>query len=218
MRTRSALAAILAVAAMSACSPDTPDYQSIWETSTTAAATPTQTEGAAPISVYLEQNGVIGSPMTPETLTGITVTMPRPEGWQVVTDPALRDTFQVLRKPVDAGYVPQASLFVMKLTGDFEVAEAIQHGKVGAQLSEGFTELDASTEDFNGFPSSMIECSYTLAGQRLHQYQRIVIPTNAPPAAERFLVQFTVTTAADQAVDHAADVETLIDGFKVTVP
>jgi hypothetical protein len=123
-----------------------------------------------------------------------------------------------VRKTVDAGYPPQALLMVFKLTGDFDITQAINHGYADAQMTENFTQLNASIENFDGQPSAMIEGSYTLLEQRLHTYNRIVIPTSAPPAAERYLIQFTVTTAADQAAAHAADVEQLINGFSVTVP
>ena len=44
-------------------------------------------------------------------------------------------------------------------------------------MSENFKKLNASLDDFNGFPSSMIEGSYDLNGKRMHSYNRIVIAT-----------------------------------------
>lgn len=218
--TRRLAAIVAAAAVLTACSSEAPDYQSIWDTSsTTAAPAPTPTDDrVVPIAVFLEQEGVIGAPMTPDDLTGITITMPRPQGWQLITDPNYPQAYEILRKTVESGYSPQALLMVFKLSGDFDIAEAIDHGYADAQMSQDFTQLNASIENFNGQPSAMIEGSYTLLEQRLHTYNRIVIPTSAPPAAERYLIQFTVTTAADQAAAHAADVEQLISGFKVTVP
>lgn len=213
-----ALATLSAVLLLTACAPETPDYQSIWDSSTPVTTTaPAAAAAPVPIAVYLEQSGVIGEPMTPDTLTGITVTLPIPQGWQKVEDPNLRDTYEVLRKPVDTGYQPTAMVIVMRLVGDFDVAEAMTHANTDAEMSEAWTGLNASTEDFDGQPSSMIEGSYNLLGQRVHTYHRIVMPTTAAPEAFRYLVQFTVTTAADEAVAHAADVEQLIEGFKVTV-
>ena len=43
----------------------------------------------------------------------------------------------------------------------------------------------------------MIEGSYDLNGRRMHSYNRLVIPTGAPPANQRYLVQFTVTGYAE---------------------
>jgi hypothetical protein len=120
---------------------------------------------------------------------------------------------------------PKAMLIVFKLNGNFDVAEAIRHGYADAELSENFTRLNASTADFRGFPSAMIEGSYDLKGERLHSWNRIVIATGsarkpdvagqAAQAAQRYLVQLTVTTRADQAAAQSADVESIISGFTV---
>ena len=67
-----------------------------------------------------------------------------------------------------------------------------------------------------GFPSSMIEGTYDLNGTRLHTYSRIVIPVSPGPAFQRYLVQFTVTSRADQAGPEAGDVEAVIKSFTVT--
>ena len=78
-----------------------------------------------------------------------------------------------------------------------------------------FVRLNFSADDFDGFPSSMIEGSYDHLGTRLHTYNRVVIPVTS--TFERYLVQFTVTTLADQAAAAAADVQKVIEGFSVSV-
>ena len=83
------------------------------------------------------------------------------------------------------------------------------------RLSENFKQLNASLDDFKGFPSSMIEGSYDLNGKRMHSYNRIVIATGSPPANQRYLVQFTVTGYADKAAAEAPDIEAIIAGFNV---
>ncbi len=83
-------------------------------------------------------------------------------------------------------------------------AKAIEHGNADAELSENFKQLNASTDDFQGFPSSMIEGSYDLNGKRMHSYNRIVIATGSPPANQRYLIQFTVTGYADKAAGGGA--------------
>ena len=79
-------------------------------------------------------------------------------------------------------------------------------------MSQNFRQLNASTDDFEGFPSSMIEGSYDLNGKRMHTYNRVVIATGAPPANQRYLVQFTVTGYADKAAEEAPDIEAIIKG------
>ena len=57
--------------------------------------------------------------------------------------------------------------------------------------------------------------AYDLNGKRMHSYNRIVIATGAPPANQRYLVQFTVTGYADEAQAEASDIEAIIAGFNV---
>ena len=71
------------------------------------------------------------------------------------------------------------------------------------ELSENFKQLNASEKNWRGFPSSMIEGSYDLNGQRMQSYNRIVIATGSPPANQRYLVQLTVTSFADEAQAQA---------------
>jgi hypothetical protein len=101
------------------------------------------------------------------------------------------------------------------LTGNFDPAQVIKHGNDDAQLFDNFHQLDASGAPFNGFPSSMIQGSYDLDGTRLHSWNRIVIPTGSPPANQRYLVQLTITSLADQAVTQSTDIEAIIRGFVV---
>jgi len=109
-------------------------------------------------------------------------------------------------------------VIVFKLNGDFDVKEAIGHGYVDAEMSENFKRLNASMDNFKGFPSAMIEGSYDLNGDRMHTYNRIVIATGAPPTNQRYLIQFTVTGYADKAAEEAPDMEAIIGGFNVAVP
>jgi hypothetical protein len=186
---RRAAAVALVVAAAAGCGAKTPDYQSIWSTTSTTP-TPTTTEAPMPIAAYLEKAGVAGEPVAPQKLPDLTVTMPQPKGWQQYNNP---------------NFVPGTH-------------EAIKHGYADAELSQNFKRLNASTDNFKGFPSSMIEGSYDANGRRMHSYNRIVIATGAPPANQRYLVQFTVTGYAEKAAEEAPDIEAVIGGFNIAVP
>ena len=206
--------ALTMLALVAGCGTKPPDYQSIWSSSKPATTT-TTTQPPVPISDYLQQQGVNGVAMTPQTLTDLTVSMPQPQGWAVVNDPHQQAAYQVLRKTGASSYPPTAMLMVFKLTGNFDPKEAIKHGYADAEISQDFHRLNASMDDFHGFPSAMIEGSYALGEGRLHTYNRIVIPSGPPPANQRYLVQFTVTTAADQAQPEGQDVGQIIAGFTV---
>jgi probable lipoprotein LpqN len=215
--TRHRFAATLAllVIAAAGCGDKTPDYTTLL-TTTTKSPTPTSTTAPVPISQYLETAGVTGQPVPPDKLTDLTVTMPRPKGWEQYSNPNLAPGTRVIAK---GDTYPTAMLLVFKLSGgDFDPAKAIQHGNADAEMSENFKQLNASTDDWRGFPSSMIEGSYDLNGKRMHSYNRIVIATGSPPANQRYLVQFTVTGYAGKAVDEAPDIESIIAGFNVAVP
>jgi len=101
------------------------------------------------------------------------------------------------------------------LRGDFDPAQVIQHGNDDSQLFENFKQLNASGADYNGFPSSMIEFSHDVDGTRQHTWNRIVIPTGAPPDKQRYLVQLTITSLASETVTQSSDIEAIIRGFVV---
>ncbi len=205
-----ATVALLAIAA-AGCGDKTPDYTSLL--STTTAPTTTSSPAPVPIAVYLEKAGITGQPVPPEKLTDLTVTMPRPKGWEQYSNPNFAPGTRVIAK---GDTYPTAMLMVFKLQGaDFDPAKAIAHGNADAELSQNFKRLNASTDNWRGFPSSMIEGSYDLNGRRMHSYNRIVIATGSPPANQRYLIQFTVTGYADKAAEEAPDIEAVIAGFNV---
>jgi hypothetical protein len=202
--------AALAVSAV-ACAPKAPDYQSIWTTSATATTT-TTTGKPVPFSKYLESIGVTGDQVDPNALPDLTVSIPTPPGWSPYTNPKISPNTKVISK---GGKYPTAMLMVFKLRGDFDPANAIKKGNADAQLLHNFTQLDASNADFNGFPSSMIQGSYDADGMRMHSYNRMIIATGSPPAKQRYLVQLTITSLANEAVAQSSEIEAIIRGFVV---
>jgi len=215
---RGAAAVALAALATTGCHTKPVDYQSVWTTS----SSPTSTEAPVPISSYLESVGVTGQPVIPEKLTDLTVTLPRPKGWEQYDNPNLAPGTRVLAK---GDTYPTAMLMAFKLNGDFDVAEAIKHGDADAKLSQNFKTLNASDANWRGFPSSMIEGSYDLNGRRMQSYNRIVFATGTPPPApagqpappgQRYLIQLTVTGYAEKAAEEGPDIESIIGGFDVT--
>jgi Probable lipoprotein LpqN len=204
------LTVALVVLAAAGCGAETPDYQSIWTTPSTTA--PTTTERPVPIAEYLESVGVAGTAVAPDSVAGLTVTMPTPAGWKPYRNTNFAPGTRMIAK---GDTYPTAMLMVFELNGDFDVAQAVAHGYADAELSQNFKRLNASTKDWKGFPSAMIEGSYDLNGQRMHTYNRIVIATGSPPANQRYLIQFTVTGYAAKAAEEAPDIEAIIGGFNV---
>jgi hypothetical protein len=213
VRFRPAAVAVAVLLCAVACSPPkAPDYQSVLTRSSTTGAAPTTTQKPVPLSQYLQSIGVNGQQVAPSSLPDLTVSIPTPPGWSPFTSPKIaKETLMISH----GGKYPTARLVVFKLTGDFDPAQVVKHGNDDAQLFEDFKQLDASTANYNGFPSSMIQGSYDLDGTRLHSFNRIVIPTGSPPANQRYLVQLTITSLADQAAAQAPDIEAIIHGFVV---
>lgn len=210
------LPAAVAVAALTvcavACGPKSPDYSTVWTTSSTATTT-TTVDKPVPLSQYLNSIGVTGKQVAPSALTDLKVSIPTPPGWSPFTDPHIAPETVILAK--DKKY-PTARLVVFALNGDFDPAQVIKHGNDDAQLFENFRQLDSSMAPYNGFPSAMIQGSYNGDnGTRLHSWNRIVLPTGSPPAKQRYFVQLTITGLADQAAAQSADVDTIIHGFVV---
>jgi len=204
-------AAFLVAAALTACGAKTADYTTLLPsspTSTTASASATPT----PIAQYLSSVGVTGAQLPLDKLTDLTVTLPRPPGWTKYSNPNFSPGTEAIAKN---NTYPTAMVMVFKLDGNFDLPAAMKHANDDALLAKGFVKLNSSDDDFNGFPSSMIEGSYDHLGTRLHTYNRVIIPVT--PAFDRYLVQFTVTTLADQAAAAAPDVEKVIEGFSVSV-
>ncbi|MFL0180653.1 MULTISPECIES: LpqN/LpqT family lipoprotein [unclassified Mycobacterium] len=206
-----ALACTAIVSTTSACGTKTPDYHSIWGNGSTPT---TSSEPEAPVSVgrYLEDQGVAAEAVAPNAPTDLTVSIPTPAGWTKKENPMLPATTLVLGK---GEKFPRAILSVVKLNGKFDSKEAIKHGVVDAQLSPNFRLLDASNEDYQGFPSSMVQGTYDMDGQRLHSWFRMVIATGSAPAEQRYLVQLAVTAPAEEAPKDATDVEAIMKGFTV---
>ena len=209
-RARFAAALLIVTVLPVGCGPKNPDYQSIWTTTTSTTAAPS---GApVPFSQYLESAGVSGEPVAPDKLTDLTVSIPTPPGWQKADKPNIPPTTEAIAK---ADGFPNAMLVVFKLGGEFDAADLVKHGNDDARLAQNFKQLESSTADFHGFPSSMIEGSYNLGDQRLHTINRMVIATGSGSDPERYPVQLSVTSLADKAVADAVDVEAIIHGFTV---
>jgi len=171
---------------VAACESKPPDYRAIWSSSASSSA-PTTSTSPVPFSQYLQSKGIDGEPMTPKTLTELSVSIPHPAGWAVVTDPNQPSAFEILRKTAVAAYQSTAVLLVFRLNGgNFDVNDALKHA---------YEMPGAIEEQFNGMPSSRIEATYADAsGQKIHRYNRIVIAT--AKSSQRYLVQFSVVTAS----------------------
>lgn len=210
-----ARATVLSLAlVLTGCGSNPPDYSSVWTSSAAPTTTTASSDKPQPLAEYLYGLGVTGEQIPLDKLTDLTVTLPRPPGWTKYSNPNFTPGTEMIAKN---NTYPTAMVVVLKLTGNFDVNEALKHASVDAEMNKNFTKLNSSSDPFDGFPSAMIEGSYDANGKRLHAYNRVVIPVTPAPKFQRYLVQFTVTTLADQAAAQADDIEAVIKGFSVTV-
>lgn len=211
------LTAVTVVAVTSAvgCGARTADYSAfVTSSATSTEETEDSSTPPTPIAQHLASAGVTGQQIALDKLTDLTVTLPRPAGWTTYKNPNFSPGTEAIAK--NNNY-PTALLMVFKLDGNFDVPAALEHADGSAKISKNFAELNSSSADFKGFPSSMIEGTYDLNETRLHTYNRVVIPVTPAPEFQRYLIQLTVTTLANQAAAQAPDVEEIIGGFDVAV-
>lgn len=211
-----ARAAVLSLAlVLTGCGSDPPDYSSILTSASAAAPTTTTPAGSdkpQPIAEYLYGLGVTGEQVPLDKLTDLTVTLPKPPGWTKYANPNFSPGTTMIAKN---NTYPTAMVVVLKLTGNFDVAEALKHANVDAEINKSFTKLNSSNDTFNGFPSAMIEGSYDLNGKRMQSYNRVVIANDGLQPPQRYLIQLTVTTYADEAAAQGPDIESIIAGFNI---
>ncbi|MBY0443306.1 MAG: LpqN/LpqT family lipoprotein [Mycobacteriaceae bacterium] len=165
---------------------------------------------------YLQAKGVKLTPQRVQDLTGLSVTLPMPARWTPVPDPNVPDAFAVIADRTGGSlYTSNAQVVVYKLTGSVDPREAITHGYIDSQQLPSWQTTNSSLADFGGFPSSIIEGTYSQDGMVLNTSRRHVIATSG---SDKYLVSLAVTTALAQAVADGPATNAIVNGFRVTVP
>ncbi|BBZ42336.1 LpqN/LpqT family lipoprotein [Mycobacterium conspicuum] len=165
---------------------------------------------------YLQSKGVKLVAQKPDGFKALDITLPVPPRWTRVPDPNVPDAFAVIADRLGSSiYTSNAQVVVYKLVGNFDPREAITHGFVDSQQLAAWQTTNASQADFGGFPSTVIEGTYRQNDMTLNTSRRNVIATSGP---DKYLVSFSVTTDAAQAVADGPATDAIINGFRVTVP
>ncbi|BBZ30072.1 putative lipoprotein LpqT [Mycolicibacterium madagascariense] len=160
---------------------------------------------------YLASINVTGQPTPFDKATGLSVTVPVPDGWARTGDPMFSTGIEYVQPTGSAGSLPSVTLMAIRLIGDFDPREAIKHANLDA-LPPGCTDVTESFDDYDGFPSAAAQG--TLANAE--HYSRIVL-ADVPSASARYLVQMTVTTKSDQPIAQSPPLSEIVSGFKVAV-
>lgn len=165
---------------------------------------------------YLQAKGVKLTAQRVQDLTGLSIALPMPARWTPVPDPNVPDAFAVIADRTGGSlYTSNAQVVVYKLIGEFDPREAITHGYIDSQQLPAWQTTNSSMVDFGGFPSSIVEGTYSQDGMVLNTSRRHVIATSG---AERYLVSLAVTTALAQAVADGPATNAIVNGFRVTTP
>lgn len=182
-----------------------------------APAVPAQTPAVAgTLRDYLQSKGVKLEAQKPQGFKALDITLPVPPRWTQVPDPNVPDAFAVIADRRGASiYSSNAQVVVYKLVGNFDPKEAITHGFVDSQQLLAWQTTNASTADFGGFPSSVIEGTYRDGDMLLNTSRRHVIATSGP---DKYLVSLSVTTDRAVAVADAPATDAIVNGFRVTAP
>ena len=183
-----------------------------------SAAAPLPPTATTPVSGtlrdYLQSKGVKLVAQKPEGFNALDITLPVPPRWTRVPDPNVPDAFAVIADRLGSSlYTSNAQVVVYKLVGNFDPREAMTHGFVDSQQLAAWQTTNASQADFGGFPSSIIEGTYRQNDMTLNTSRRNVIATSGN---DKYLVSFSVTTDAAQAVADGPATDAIINGFRVT--
>ncbi|MCV7106119.1 LpqN/LpqT family lipoprotein, partial [Mycolicibacterium chitae] len=165
---------------------------------------------------YFADKGVALEAQDPRVFEALHITLPMPPGWTQVPDPNVPDAYVVIADRASGGlYTSNAQVVIYRLVGEFDPKEAITHGYVDSQQLPAWQSTDASLADFGGFPSALIEGTYTENELPLNTSRRHVI---AKAGADHYLVSLAVTTSVSQAVATADATDAIVNGFRVTDP
>jgi hypothetical protein len=169
------------------------------------------------LAEFFKEKNVTLEPQVSKDFKALNLVLPMPPGWNQIPDPNVPDAFAVTadRAGTNPMYSSNAQLLVYKLVGDFDPKEAISHGLIDTQQLAAWRGTVASLADFGGMPSSFIEGTYRENQMTLNTSRRHVIATSGP---DRYLVSFSVNTAADEAVAAAQATDAVVNGFRVSVP
>lgn len=165
---------------------------------------------------FFADKGVALEAQDPRVFEALHITLPMPPGWTQVPDPNVPDAYVVIADRASGGlYTSNAQVVIYRLVGEFDPQEAITHGYVDSQQLPAWQSTDASLADFGGFPSALIEGTYTENELPLNTSRRHVI---AKAGADQYLVSLAVTTSVSQAVATADATDAIVNGFRVTDP
>lgn len=181
--------------------------------SETPALPPTPTDQT--IFQYFEKHGATLEWQTQQGLKSLKVEELAPPGWTQTGSAQIPDAFALWGRSgiPDGQYIPRVLILVGKLTAPIDAKEAIRYGFIDSEQLAGWKRNKASLDDFDGFPSSLVEGSYPNKGVDLATSNRYVL---AQAGDAQYFIQVSITMAFSQAKDLAADARSFKENLKIT--
>ncbi|EFV13417.1 LpqN/LpqT family lipoprotein [Segniliparus rugosus] len=202
---------------------------------------------AAPVSdmdiiKYLDNHSVTRAPQTAADDFPLSVSVRLPSRWSASQGiPSLYLLLEDARD-TDQQFRPNAVISILKLTGNFDPKQAVLRGFVDISAAKGFQKIRESLDDFDKFPSAVIEGTYVedeqqrkeakarvdeqqrQSGQqpdpqqpvgdlKLHVLNRYVI---AVSGEDKYLVQLQITVTDKQSAQLADDIKTIDEGLQLS--
>jgi hypothetical protein len=148
---------------------------------TSAAPTPTPAAGSGmTIDQYVEENGIVATPVRKGDPGAPTITLPIPDGWAEAgpDGPAGAYDALVYSAAPPAPNPPTIVAVVTKLTGDVDPAKIAEYAPNEMRNRPGFEGPEAGqTSDLAGFEATQIGGFYSQDGvQRLIAQKTVIIP------------------------------------------
>ncbi|MGL6234181.1 MAG: LpqN/LpqT family lipoprotein [Segniliparus sp.] len=193
------------------------------------------------IAKYLTDHGVTQELLTAVDDFPLNVSVRLPSHWSA--SQGVPGLYLLLQNPKanSPEFHPNAFLRIAKLAGNFDPKQAILRGSAGLAQAKGFQKIRDSLDDFDNFPSDLIEYTYVQdeqqrkefkaqldeqlrqSGQtpdpqqpvgdlKLHVLNRYVI---AVAGDDKFLVQLQVTVTDAQTPQLADDIKTIDEGLQL---
>jgi Probable lipoprotein LpqN len=154
------------------------------EQTTSSAAPATPPPAAAPgmtIDQYVQENGIVATPVLRGDPGAPTINLPLPEGWEVAGDRGPAGAYDALiyTAPPPSPTPPSIVAFVTKLTGNVDPAKILEYAPNETRNLPGFNGAESGkASTLGGFDATQIGGFYTKDGiDRLVAQKTTVIPT-----------------------------------------
>ena len=194
------------------------------------------------IAKYLADHGVTQQLQTAADDFPLNISVQLPSRW--AASQTYPNVYLFLANPraLDQQFQPNALIYVAKLTGNFDPKQAITRGATGLSQAKGFQKIRDSLDDFENFPSNLVEYTYVQDEEQRKEFKKqldeqlrqsgrhsdLPEPTGdlklrvlnrfvfATSGDDKFLIQLQATITDAQAPQLEDDIKAIDEGLKLS--